>query len=203
MKPTLGSPLRPMNQACHGVSQLIHGTSNASAWSDTGITLSALEAAMRISTLVFWMRSPATWLERFELDWLSSITVVILCILPSPHTTPSPITSLKCSRQYLSAAPKEANGPVSGPTKPSLISRPCSAAALTVVVLPGAAPVVVVAAPAVVVVAAAAVVVVASSLPHAATRPAESGPEADRGPRYTCDLQKVPAAYCFGHASPP
>ena len=72
------------------------------------------------------------------------------------------------STQYLSGTPNEARGPVSGSTKPILISAPVSAPVDTEVVV---APAVVVVAPAVVVVAAAVVVVLSSVPPQAANRP--------------------------------
>ncbi len=73
---------------------------------------------------------------------------------------------------HSSAMAKTAKFPVCGDTNPSLMARPSSGPALTVVVLSAA----VVVGPAVVVVSGAAVVVVSSSSPQAASTPPRPAP---------------------------
>ena len=96
--------------------------------------------------------------------------------------------------QYLSGIPNEAKPPVSGVTKPILISRPV-VAALTVVVL--AAPVVVV--PPAVVVGPADVVVVVVPPPQASHQTSQSSSNADRCAGHAGHLQKVAPTVVSSH----
>ena len=66
------------------------GHCRASAWSAVGFTLSGVPEEMRMSTLSLVIMSPATCAARLESDWVSAVMMVILCILPSPSTSPSP-----------------------------------------------------------------------------------------------------------------
>ena len=90
---------------------------------------------MITSTLLLLMRSPATCAARLVSDWLSWTMIVIGWFLPSPQTSPLATASFQRETQYWSGTPKRAIGPVSGVTKPTLISRPVSAPALAVVVV--------------------------------------------------------------------
>ena len=148
-----------------------HGVPNASHWSATGLTVSGLEETSIMSILLFWMRSPATVAARLVSDWLSCISMLTGCFLPSPHRIPSGTAAFHLSRIHLSGMPKSAAGPVRGETVPNLSRRPVSAAADTVVVAPSVTAVLLVTGAAVVLVAGAAVVVVDSSVPQAARRP--------------------------------
>ena len=145
-----------------------------------------------MSTWALLMRSPATCEARETSDWLSCTSILTGCFFPSPPTTPSPMYSSQRSTQYWSGRPKEASGPVSGVTKPILISSPISAPALTVVVLSAGAVVSVGAA--VVSVGAALVVVVSSSPPQAVTRPPSPAPYADGGSGDAGHLEEVAPA---------
>ncbi len=115
---------------------------------------------------------------------------MIGCVLPSPQSSPSTTYSSQRSRQYRSATPKLARGPVRGATKPILISLPAAGAPAVVVV----APAVVVVAPAVVVVARRSG---SRSLFFAACghQAAKSCAQADGCAGGTCYLQELAAAY--------
>ena len=99
----------------------------ASHCSTTGVTVSGVEATMSMSTFALLIRSPATWEARDTSDWLSWTSMATACFLPSPPTMPSPMNAFHLSTQYVSGTPKDASGPVSGVTKPSLTSSPISA----------------------------------------------------------------------------
>ena len=179
---------------CHGQSLVMHGVPLASAWSATGLTVSGVEAAVTMSTLSLLMRSPVTCAARLESDWLSLVTIVTGCFMPSPQTMPSPMASVARSTQYLSGTPNDARPPVCGVTKPILTSRPVSAPALTVVVVSPAmswswsSP-----AAAVVVVAGAAVVVVGAAA-AGRQQAAEAAGYADRRAGDAGHFQEVAAA---------
>ena len=51
MKPFFGSPLRPKKYGCHGQLVQTQGVSLTSAWSDTGLVVSGVPAAISRSTL--------------------------------------------------------------------------------------------------------------------------------------------------------
>ncbi len=119
------------------------GTPRASHWSAAGFTLSGLDDAMIMSTLLLRIRSPATCAEREAFDWVSSTWNSNLCSLPSPQTTPSLSVAVTVSTIHLSGLANEASAPVSGDRTPILMARPASAPAETVVVLAAAVVVVV------------------------------------------------------------
>ena len=79
---------------------------------------------MMMSTPSLVMRSPATCAARLVSDWVSLTMILMGCFLPSPHSRPSLTAASHCLTQYWSGMPNEASGPVSGVTKPTLISRP-------------------------------------------------------------------------------
>jgi hypothetical protein len=122
---------------------------------------------------------------------------------PSPQTRPALANSFQRSTQYLSGTPKFASFPVIGLTKPILIARPASAAALTLVVVSAAA-VVVVALAAVVAVAAAAVVRGRSIAAGRRQETAEAAYSAYSDPCDPCLFQKVmPADRILEHRVSP
>ena len=96
----------------------------ASHWSATGTTVSGVEATIMMSTPSLVMRSAATVAARFESDCESFMMMLMGWTWPSPHSEPSLTAAFHWSRQNWSGSPKAANGPVSGATKPILISRP-------------------------------------------------------------------------------
>ena len=75
MKPFLGSPLRPKKYGCHGQLVQTQGTSLTSAWSDTGLVVSGVPAAISRSTLSLRISSEATSAARLPVDWLSLETI--------------------------------------------------------------------------------------------------------------------------------
>ena len=123
-KPTAGSPPRPKKYACHGQSLVTHGTCMASHVSATGGTVSAVEAAMMMSQPSLVMRSPVTCAARLVSDCVSLTMNLMGCVWPSPHSRPSATAASHCLTHQASGMPNEASGPVSGVTKPILISRP-------------------------------------------------------------------------------
>ena len=96
----------------------------ASHVSETGGTVSAVEAAMMMSQPSLVMRSPVTCAARLVSDWVSLTMKVMGCVWPSPHSRPSATAASHCLTHQASGMPNEASGPVSGVTKPILISRP-------------------------------------------------------------------------------
>src|SRR5665647_944967 len=116
-----------------GQSLEIHGIPRASHWSATGLTVSGLDDTIIMSILSLLTRSPATWAARLVSDWLSRSKMLIGCFLPSPKTIPSPAAASHSSLIHESGIPNADAGPVSGETKPNLISLPISTAALTAV----------------------------------------------------------------------
>src|SRR5579871_3461476 len=70
-KPFFGSPLRPKNQACQGVSVVMHGTPFSSHWSATGMVVSDVDEPSTRSTLSELISSEVTCAARFGFDWLS------------------------------------------------------------------------------------------------------------------------------------
>ena len=123
-KPLAGSPLRPKKYACHGQSLVTQGVCKASHWSATGGTVSAVEAAMTTSTPSLVMRSPVTVAARLVSDCVSLTRNLMGWVWPSPHFRPSLTAASHCLTHQASGMPNEASGPVSGVTKPILISRP-------------------------------------------------------------------------------
>ena len=124
-----GEPPRAKTKFCHGLSDEKHGTPSASAWSATGFTVSDVEAVIIMSTPSLVMRSPATVAARFVSDCESRTRICTLCVSPSAVVRPSLTAAFHWSTQNLSASPNAASGPVSGATKPTLMSRPVGAAA--------------------------------------------------------------------------
>ena len=96
----------------------------ASQVSATGGTVSAVDAAMMMSTPSLVMRSPVTWAARLVSDCVSFTMKVTGCTWPSPHSRPSATAASHCLTHHASGMPNEASGPVSGVTNPILISRP-------------------------------------------------------------------------------
>ncbi len=82
-----------------------------------------------MSTPSVVIRSPATVAARLESDCESLTMKVTGCVTPSAVLMPSLTASFQRSTQYWSSAPNVASEPVSGVTKPILISRPVAAAA--------------------------------------------------------------------------
>ena len=86
-----------------------------------------------MSTPSLLMRSPATVAARFESDCESLMMMLIGCTAPSAVAMPSLTAAFHWSTQNWSASPNAASGPVSGETKPILISRPSPSLALSLV----------------------------------------------------------------------
>ena len=70
------------------------------------------------------MRSPVTVAARFVSDCVSLTMNLMGCVWPSPHLRPPATAASHCLTHQASGMPNEASGPVSGVTKPTLISRP-------------------------------------------------------------------------------
>ena len=68
LKPFSGSPPRPKNHGCHGVSAVMHGVAFASHWSDTGTVVSGVACATTMSTPSVLMSSPVTSPARLGSD---------------------------------------------------------------------------------------------------------------------------------------
>src|SRR3990172_6709353 len=81
-----GSGPTPLNRESEGLSVRTHGQPKASAWRAAGIVVSVVEAAIRMSTFVFWIRSAATVPAKLASDCVSLTTTLMGCALPSAVT---------------------------------------------------------------------------------------------------------------------
>ena len=122
------------------------------------------------------IRSPVTVAARLVSDCVSLTMNLIGWVWPSPHLRPSLTDASHCLTHQASGMPNEASGPVSGVTKPILISRP-----LPLLLPPELPPLL---------------------LPHAARAPVEAAAHAECRAGQGAHLQEVAARdLAVGHAA--
>jgi hypothetical protein len=109
-----GSPPRPMNHGCQGVTVDRHGTPRRSHRSETGLVVSGVDDTSMRSTPPS-MRSPATVAARCASHWLS-LTAMSTPWRNRPRRRPCSKWSRIRPTTKLSASPKPASEPVCGLT---------------------------------------------------------------------------------------